>query len=130
MTFLAFSEHHLQKLDTTTDDDEGDHHAKNMPTFPLQHHSTTNNENNASPSREVSPKFVVAGKKYGRRSRPPSEAFENWSSDSDTETGALDSNRLRSSDQEQMHSTPKNSPNGTQKVSSGTRSAKGHYRVN
>lgn len=37
-----------------------------------------------SPSREVSPKFIVGGKKYGRRSRPQSASFDSQS-DSDNE---------------------------------------------
>lgn len=42
------------------------------------------NENGESKSREVSPKLVVGGRKYGRRSRPQSAvAFDSSQSDSD-----------------------------------------------
>lgn len=43
-----------------------------------------NTSQNDSKSREVSPKLVVRGKKYGRRSRPQSAAmFESSQSDSE-----------------------------------------------
>lgn len=46
--------------------------------------NVNNNSKNDSQSREVSPKLVVRGKKYGRRSRPQSAAmFESSQSDSD-----------------------------------------------
>lgn len=44
----------------------------------------------ASPSREVSPKFIVDGKKYGRRSRPPSAAFDSSQSESENEYNTSD----------------------------------------
>lgn len=40
-------------------------------------------------TREVSPKFVVGGKKYGRRSRPQSASFDSQS-DSDNEYSTQD----------------------------------------
>lgn len=49
--------------------------------------ATTSSNSSGSPSREVSPKYVVAGKKYGRRSRPASGAFDDMSS-SDTDADA------------------------------------------
>lgn len=46
--------------------------------------NNNNNNKNDSKSREVSPKLVVRGKKYGRRSRPQSAAMlESSQSDSD-----------------------------------------------
>lgn len=109
---ITFTEFHINKFDTTTDDDEGD--AKQLPKFPQNQNAGAEHNAVASPSREVSPKFVVAGKKYGRRSRPPSEAFENWSSNSDTDTApSNESTRLAAANDHQEprhHSTPKGSP--------------------
>lgn len=51
------------------------------------------NENGESKSREVSPKLVVGGKKYGRRSRPQSAvAFDSSPSESDDDQSGYDRN--------------------------------------
>lgn len=48
-----------------------------------------NGANSESKSREVSPKLVVGSKKYGRRSRPQSAAFDSSQSDSDEHDTSL-----------------------------------------
>lgn len=58
---------------------------KSAAVDPTHINTSITNTTTSSPSREVSPKYVVAGKKYGRRSRPASGAFEDMSSDSDSE---------------------------------------------
>lgn len=51
------------------------------------------NENGESKSREVSPKLVVGGRKYGRRSRPQSAvAFDSSQSDSEDDQQTNDRN--------------------------------------
>lgn len=51
-----------------------------------------------SKSREVSPKLIVGGKKYGRRSRPQSAvAFDSSQSDSEEDSTATDRSRSRNS---------------------------------
>lgn len=51
------------------------------------------NGNGESKSREVSPKLVVGGRKYGRRSRPQSAvAFDSSQSESDDDQNAHDRN--------------------------------------
>lgn len=64
-------------------------------------------------SREVSPKLVVAGKKYGRRSRPQSAAFDTSSqSDSDgsehtTNNGKLTAAKTMSQDKSKAKASQK-----------------------
>lgn len=66
-----------------------------------------------SKSREVSPKLVVAGKKYGRRSRPQSAAFDTSSqSDSDgsehtTNNGKLTAAKTMSQDKSKAKASQK-----------------------
>lgn len=76
-----------------------------------------------SPSREVSPKFVVAGKKYGRRSRPPSDTFDSSQSDTDPECTSNDiaivptaANHQRQYDSTKITSTSATTTKTTQKV--------------
>lgn len=54
------------------------------PSHTSNSYATTTTMYSESKSREVSPKLVVRGKKYGRRSRPQSvAAFESSQSDSE-----------------------------------------------
>ncbi|XP_037048252.1 blastoderm-specific protein 25D isoform X5 [Bradysia coprophila] len=75
VTFKKFKEELLNLLGT-----EGDDTAPSTPSSD----EDTLVSGQQSPSREVSPKFIVGGKKYGRRSRPQSASFDSQS-DSDNE---------------------------------------------
>lgn len=58
----------------------------------------------SSKSREVSPKLVVAGKKYGRRSRPQSVAFDSLHQ-SDSDESDHSTNEKKSNSKSQTVST-------------------------
>lgn len=100
VTFAEFKEGLLILLGTADTDDNDDsitnasanfdkvspsthpHQLMNDPSSTMQ--SMYDDEASAAKSREVSPKLVVRGKKYGRRSRPQSVApFESSQSDSE-----------------------------------------------
>lgn len=57
------------------------------------------NENSESKSREVSPKLVVGGRKYGRRSRPQSAvSFDSSPSESDEDQRAANDQNSSAAD--------------------------------
>lgn len=63
-----------------------------------------NKNESESKSREVSPKLIVGGKKYGRRSRPQSAAsFDSSQSDSEEDSKATDRSRSRNSQRVSVH---------------------------
>ncbi|XP_058453361.1 blastoderm-specific protein 25D isoform X2 [Malaya genurostris] len=74
------------------------------PTNPI---TTTSDNENESSDREVSPKFIVGTKKYGRRSRPREDC-----------NGLDTSSDLSNSDNESVSPSQQKDPNGSSKTSS------------